>query len=79
MISESKQFSKGAKYYNHGEELGLTKRGEIDQRWIDKNYESIFVIYRVIFKTKIKEPQGYFLAEDYHDGVIGFLWFKKFL
>jgi hypothetical protein len=79
VIFESKYFNKGAKYYNHGQELGLTKRGEIDQNWIDKNYESIFVIYRLGFKTKMKEPYGYGLVEDYNNGAIGFLWFKKFL
>ncbi len=79
VISESEYFNKGAKYYNHGKELGLTKKGEIDQKWIDENYESIIVIYSEIFKTKIKEPYGYFLAEDYHDGGIGFSWFKKIL
>jgi len=79
VISKSKHFNKGAKYYNHGRELGLMESGEIDQNWIDKNYESIFVIYRGLFKTKVKEPYGYRLVEDYNDGAIGFLWFKKFL
>jgi len=79
VISEFKHFNKGAKYYNDGQELGLMKKGEIDQNWIDKNYESIFVIYRVVFKTKMKGPYGYALVEDYNDGAIGFLWFKKLL
>jgi hypothetical protein len=79
VISESKYFNKGAKYYNDGQELGLMKEGEIDQNWIDKNYESIFVIYRTGFKTKTKWPYGYTLFEDYNDGTIGFLWFKKLL
>jgi uncharacterized membrane protein len=79
VISESKYFNKGAKYYNDGQELGLMKKGEIDQNWIDKNYESIFVIYRTGFKTKTKWPYGYTLFEDYNDGTIGFLWFKKLL
>ena len=79
VMSMSVYLSKGAKYYNHGKELGWAIKGEIDQKWIDNNYESIFVIHRGILKTKIKEPEGYFLAEDYHDGKIGFLWFKKFM
>jgi len=77
LLSESKYLSKGAKYYNRGQELGLMKKGEIDQKWIDEHYESIFVIYRVFFKTEVKEPFGYYLAEDYNGGAVGFLWFKK--
>jgi uncharacterized membrane protein len=79
VISELKDFNKGARYYNYGKELGLTKKEEIDQKWIDENYESIFVIYIGFFEPKMKEPHGYFLAEVYRDRWIGFLWFKKFL
>jgi len=79
VLSMSVYLSKGAKYYNHGKELGWAIKGEIDQKWIDKNYESIFVIHRGRLETKIKEPEGYFLAEDYHDRKLGFLWFRKIL
>jgi mannosyltransferase len=79
VVSRWAFFNEGAKYYNHDQKLGWIKTEEIEQNWMDKNYESIFFLYLTTYGKKVKEPPGYHLYEDYNDGEIGFLWFKKIL
>lgn len=66
-------------YYNEGYEIRPLKY--IDRGLVDKNYDSIFVVYRfrqTIDKEHLRKKfSGHVLEENYFKHPIGFLWFKR--